>query len=244
MQPQTSSRGLRLRTYAVVPMSCHIGLVGWVDGTLPLKAAIEGQAKARLAAAVRQQLAPPLGTTDEWGVGHNDAAFVRNNWIKRFGKSPTELHKPLTYVAMYQKASSDEVRAFGPACTHALTERAHAGGTYLGQSHDAHAGGPAALPPLMRCRFPRGVYRRAGSLFTLPECLDYRCLCCGSGRPAPRKLGESRKRVDRMNLIPRFALQDNWLMTGSGEVFPIVRRAVGRDGGEGRRGSLFGPFRW
>ena len=111
--PLTSSRSLRLRTYAVVPMSPHIGFVGWVDGTLPIKAAIEIQARQRLAAAgqpssdARASRAPERA---QWTVGFNDAANVRTKWMVRYSKKGGDEHKPVTYQSMFQNASAAEVR--------------------------------------------------------------------------------------------------------------------------------------
>lgn len=34
-------RGLRLRTYAVIPLSDDCGVLQWVEGLMPIKAAIE-----------------------------------------------------------------------------------------------------------------------------------------------------------------------------------------------------------
>jgi hypothetical protein len=52
-QSRTRSRGLgrALRTFAVVPMSASIGLIEWVDRTVPIKAVVEAEANARLALA-------------------------------------------------------------------------------------------------------------------------------------------------------------------------------------------------
>lgn len=41
--PQCVTRALRLRTYSVIPLNDQVGLIEWVDGTLPLKQVIEEQ---------------------------------------------------------------------------------------------------------------------------------------------------------------------------------------------------------
>ena len=38
-----AKRGLSLRTYSVVPMTTHVGLIEWVPGTTPLKSVISEQ---------------------------------------------------------------------------------------------------------------------------------------------------------------------------------------------------------
>ena len=77
-------RDLRIRTYAVVPITPHIGLIEWVDNTAPLKALIEDAANARL------QAAPPVpgsggrrsGPLPKWTFDHNDAQNARNKWYE------------------------------------------------------------------------------------------------------------------------------------------------------------------
>ncbi|RYG57285.1 hypothetical protein EON66_00765, partial [archaeon] len=81
--------GLRIRTYAVVPITPVIGLIEWVPATVPLKALIEDTANARLRAAPSRGAASKAASA-VWSVRTCDAASERTKWLNKYASALPE----------------------------------------------------------------------------------------------------------------------------------------------------------
>ncbi|XP_064405997.1 DNA-dependent protein kinase catalytic subunit-like isoform X2 [Halichondria panicea] len=84
-----SQRGIRLRTYQVVPMTPRVGVIEWMQNTKPLKDFLVDN------------------LTDAEKGRFTDAFKYQSDWLKKYGgnsKAPTDVYK-----AMYKKASKADV---------------------------------------------------------------------------------------------------------------------------------------
>jgi len=136
--PEARRRQLALRTYGVMPLTNITGLVEWVDNTLPLKAAIEGVANARLRVTrddidkrrMPEPVLPgrrggPGGPAGGGGAGggaappqplweltaNNPAATARQTWLEKYldPSRRDNVHHASTYQHMMRTAQTADV---------------------------------------------------------------------------------------------------------------------------------------
>lgn len=89
--PACSQRGLRLRTYQVIPMTPRVGLIEWIDNTKPFKDVLLG--------------AMTSGEHEHYS-GTYGPAFCHKNWIAKFKGDPNAPNR--FYGEMYKKANRTE----------------------------------------------------------------------------------------------------------------------------------------
>lgn len=93
---QTRTRGMKIRTFSVVPMTSQIGLVEWVSDTLPIKSMVEREAHARSAQALRARgNASPSDIEDvkKWNISRNGASDERTAWLGNFGEGKNKAER-------------------------------------------------------------------------------------------------------------------------------------------------------
>ncbi|KAG2383045.1 hypothetical protein C9374_005012 [Naegleria lovaniensis] len=89
-------RELSIRMYKVIPMSTEVGIIEWVDNTMPLKAIIE------------EQLNKESGTKDQEVLKHISSTIHLKMMEKLAGNHP-ELNLYQKYILSYQKANQDSL---------------------------------------------------------------------------------------------------------------------------------------
>ncbi|KAL9956083.1 hypothetical protein ACROYT_G037506 [Oculina patagonica] len=89
--PACSQRGLRLRTYQVIPMTPRVGLIEWMNNTKPFKEVLQN-------AMTKNE--------HEHYVGKNGPAFCHRNWIAKFKGDPNVAIR--FYGEMYKRANRTE----------------------------------------------------------------------------------------------------------------------------------------
>ncbi|XP_022778667.1 DNA-dependent protein kinase catalytic subunit-like isoform X5 [Stylophora pistillata] len=86
-----SQRGLRLRTYQVIPMTPRVGLIEWMNNTKPLKGVLNS--------------AMTKAENDHY-IGPNGAGACYRNWIDKFKGDPRNPSR--FYGEMFKKANRTE----------------------------------------------------------------------------------------------------------------------------------------
>lgn len=86
-----SQRGLRLRTYQVIPMTPRVGLIEWMNNTKPLKGVLNS--------------AMTKAENDHY-IGPNGAGACYRNWIDKFKGDPGNPSR--FYGEMFKKANRTE----------------------------------------------------------------------------------------------------------------------------------------
>eukprot|EP00731_Ephydatia_muelleri_P028749 Em0020g393a len=81
-----SQRGLSLKTYSVIPMTHRVGLIGWVENTIPLKDFLKN------------------ALTESEEKHYMNGANWHEEWLKKFNSDRTKAYKE-----MYKKAKRVEV---------------------------------------------------------------------------------------------------------------------------------------
>jgi DNA-dependent protein kinase catalytic subunit len=93
----------RIRTFQVVPMEAQVGVLEWVDGTVPFKSVIEDEAG--------QQIGDSLASKRMAEWLHKS---VRGGWVATGGKQGHEA----VWEAVFKKEKKEVVPAFTEICKH------------------------------------------------------------------------------------------------------------------------------